>query len=98
MAFATADHWGAVTIANQGCGGAITIANQGCGTSPVIQARIFDRFFSTGGVGDGLGLGFGMIARHGRTLEVHGVPGSRTSARRSVKALGPGVAADPGWL
>lgn len=62
---------------------AVRIDDQGYGMSPEVRARMFDPFFTTRGVGGGLGLGltaaYGIIARHGGTIEVQSEPGCGTS-------------------
>ncbi len=61
----------------------VHIDDQGCGMSPEVRARMFDPFFTTRGVGGGLGLGltaaYGIVARHGGTIEVQSEPGCGTS-------------------
>jgi signal transduction histidine kinase len=50
---------------------------------PEVQARIFEPFFSTkeGGRGVGLGLSIvqGIVARHGGTIDVTSTPGKGTT-------------------
>lgn len=61
----------------------VHIEDQGCGMSPEVRERMFDPFFTTRGVGGGLGLGltaaYGIVARHGGTVEVQSEPGCGTS-------------------
>lgn len=61
----------------------VRIDDQGCGMSPEVRARMFDPFFTTRGVGGGLGLGltaaYGIVARHGGTIDVQSEPGCGTS-------------------
>jgi two-component system, NtrC family, sensor kinase len=60
------------------------VKDQGHGISKEIRSRIFDPFFSTkGGETDGLGLAvcFGIVHRHGGTIDFHSEPGSGTTFR-----------------
>jgi two-component system NtrC family sensor kinase len=59
----------------------VSIADTGPGIAPEHLSRIFDPFFTTKEKGTGLGLSvvFGIIERHGGTLEVDSRVGSGTS-------------------
>jgi CheY-like chemotaxis protein len=62
----------------------ITIADTGVGMYPEIRSRIFDPFFTTkgkAGLGLGLAVSFGIIRRHGGTIEVDSEYGKGTEFR-----------------
>jgi len=62
----------------------ITIADSGVGMYPEIRSRIFDPFFTTkgkAGLGLGLAVSFGIIRRHGGTIEVDSEYGKGTEFR-----------------
>ncbi|MBI5545686.1 MAG: hypothetical protein HY901_17500, partial [Deltaproteobacteria bacterium] len=67
-----------------------TIADYGCGMSPEVRARMFDPFFTTRGVGGGLGLGltaaYGVVTRHGGTIDVESEPGCGTEVKVRLPA------------
>lgn len=56
----------------------VSISDTGCGISPEYLSRVFDPFFTTKPVGEGTGLGlsisFGIVKRHGGTIEVKSQP------------------------
>jgi two-component system, NtrC family, sensor kinase len=58
----------------------IAIADTGVGITPEVQSRIFEPFFTTRDVGQGKGLGlsiaWGIVEKHGGTIEVTSTPGS----------------------
>jgi len=60
------------------------VKDQGHGISKEIRSSIFEPFFSTkGGKTEGLGLAvcFGIVHRHGGTIDFHSEPGSGTTFR-----------------
>lgn len=63
----------------------IDIADTGCGIRPEHLKRIFDPFFTTRPVGKGTGLGlslaYGIVQKHGGTIEVNSEPGVGTTFR-----------------
>jgi two-component system, NtrC family, sensor kinase len=66
----------------EGDSAVITIGDNGCGIELNELRRIFDPFFTTKPVGEGTGLGlsitYGIIEKHGGTINVESVPGSGT--------------------
>jgi nitrogen fixation/metabolism regulation signal transduction histidine kinase len=83
--FLTSHEWfGGIRVSTRTAGEriVITIADTGAGISPEHLRRIFDPFFTTKEVGKGTGLGlsivYGIIQRHGGTIDVTSVPGSGT--------------------
>jgi PAS domain S-box-containing protein len=69
------------------------ISDDGRGMPPDVRARIFEPFFSTkeGGRGVGLGLSIvqGIVARHGGTIEVDSEPGKGTTFTVTLPVRGP---------
>jgi CheY-like chemotaxis protein len=60
----------------------LDISDTGVGIPDAIKAQVFDPFFSTkGNLGTGLGLSisYGIITRHGGTIEVASTPGEGTT-------------------
>jgi two-component system NtrC family sensor kinase len=88
---------GTVTLTLAGRGGAVvaSVADDGRGMAPEVRERIFEPFFSTkdGGRGVGLGLSIvqGIVARHGGVIDVTSEPGRGTtfSVRLPLRAPGP---------
>jgi two-component system NtrC family sensor kinase len=64
----------------------LSVADQGVGIPPEILPRIFEPFFSTKGVGEGIGLGlsvaYGIVREHGGWIDVQSVP--RSGSRFSI--------------
>ena len=63
----------------------IAIRDTGCGMTPEVRARVFDPFFTTRGIGGGIGLGltasYGIVTRHGGVIELDSTPGKGTTVR-----------------
>ena len=61
----------------------IEVADTGCGMTEETQKRIFDPFFTTKPVGSGTGLGlsiiYGIIKKHGGSIEVQSIRGQGTT-------------------
>ncbi|MFB9288583.1 sensor histidine kinase [Pseudoduganella plicata] len=72
----------AVASAVEGTRLRITVTDNGPGIAPQHLARLFEPFFTTNGVGQGLGLGlsicYSVVQRHGGQLSADSVPGVRT--------------------
>lgn len=67
----------------------ITIADTGVGMSNEVKSRIFDPFFTTkgeAGLGLGLAVSFGIIRRHGGSIDVDSLEGSGTEFRITLPA------------
>jgi two-component system NtrC family sensor kinase len=66
----------------------ITISDTGDGIEPDHLRKIFDPFFTTKPVGEGTGLGlsisYGIIEKHGGTIEAESVPGAGSTFRVSI--------------
>ena len=79
------DGEGRVRITSEAVEGAvrITIADSGEGMSEEVRARIFEPFYTTRDVGEGRGLGlsiaWGIVEKHGGTIEVESAPGAGSS-------------------
>lgn len=71
-----------ITTTSQGDEIEVAIKDTGQGIPKECLDRIFDPFFTTKKVGDGMGLGlsicFGIVDRHGGTIQVDSVAGSGT--------------------
>jgi len=66
----------------------ITITDTGGGIEPEYLSKIFDPFFTTKPVGEGTGLGlsisYGIIEKHGGTIEADSVSGAGTTFRVAI--------------
>lgn len=81
------DGKGTITITTradpEGDGVILTFQDTGCGIPPELREKIFEPFFTTKPVGAGTGLGlsivYGVIQRHGGTIEVDSEVGVGTT-------------------
>ncbi|MFA6499516.1 MAG: ATP-binding protein [Desulfurivibrionaceae bacterium] len=78
---AIAGKTGIITVRTEEMGGSIAVQFQdnGQGITPEDKERLFEPFFSTKSAAKGTGLGltvsYGIVARHGGTIEVESTPG-----------------------
>jgi PAS domain S-box-containing protein len=75
------------------------VADDGVGISAETRERLFEPFFSTkddGGSGLGLAIVFGIVERHGGTIEVDSAPGRGTLFRLAFPAAAQPAAPDAG--
>jgi two-component system, NtrC family, sensor kinase len=79
------DGVGSVKVRSSVAGGSvmIEITDSGAGMTPEVQARVFEPFFTTRDVGQGKGLGlsiaWGIIRKHGGSIQVSSTPGEGSS-------------------
>ncbi|MEX2207625.1 MAG: ATP-binding protein [Myxococcota bacterium] len=79
---------GTVIVRTRDLGGdrvAVEVEDDGCGLDPASIERIFDPFYTTKPVGKGTGLGlaisYGIVARHGGSIQVTSAPGRGSTFR-----------------
>jgi signal transduction histidine kinase len=76
---------GTLSIAARADGGyvCVDVSDTGCGMGKDTQSRIFDPFFTTKPVGKGTGLGlsiiYGILKKHGGSVDVHSEEGQGTT-------------------
>jgi two-component system NtrC family sensor kinase len=70
----------------------VRVVDNGCGISPEIRSKVFEPFFTTRGVGGGVGLGltaaYGIITRHGGRIELFDRFGGGTEVLITLPAVG----------
>lgn len=68
----------------------IEVVDDGVGMTPEVQAHMFDPFFTTRGVGQGMGLGLAIchaiVTAHGGTITASSAPGQGTTVRVELPA------------
>ena len=77
------------------------LTDTGLGMTEEIRARVFDPFFTTNGVGKGIGLGlsmaYGIIGQHGGTMAVESQEGQGSTFTVYLPRIdAPEVASPPG--
>jgi len=77
----------------------IEVRDTGCGIPEPNLPRIYEPFFTTKAVGKGVGLGlsvaYGIIQRHGGTIDVHSKDGAGTTFTVRLPRKPPGQADEP---
>jgi signal transduction histidine kinase len=75
----------------------ISIEDNGCGIATSAIGRIFEPFYTTKSVGEGMGLGlaivYGIVVRHGGSIQVSSHPGAGSCFRLAFPAGAAGSAA-----
>ena len=68
-----------VTVNSDGEEAVLQVADNGCGMPPEVQAKVWEPFFTTKGVGEGTGLGLDTVQRivkkHRGNIQVTSKPG-----------------------
>ncbi len=94
---------GTITVSSHPARGAegveLQFADTGCGIPPEVRDKIFEPFFTTKPPGKGTGLGlsivYGVIQRHGGTIQADSLPGCGTTFTVTLplefKEPGPGL-------
>jgi signal transduction histidine kinase/ActR/RegA family two-component response regulator len=80
---------GTLTLASDESDGqiVISVSDTGTGMSPEVRSRIFDPFFTTkgkAGLGLGLAVSYGIIRRHGGSIEVDSEQGAGSTFRLTL--------------
>ena len=83
-----------VALRQEGARAVLEVRDGGPGVDPAIRDRIFEPFFTAGkaeGTGLGLFVSYGIVERHGGTLEVGSAPegGARFTVRLPLADLYP---------
>jgi two-component system NtrC family sensor kinase len=69
----------------------VAIADTGIGIDPTVKERIFEAFFTTKKMGEGMGLGLsitcGIVEDYGGRIEIDSTPGQGTTFRLSFPAV-----------
>jgi signal transduction histidine kinase/CheY-like chemotaxis protein len=82
---------GVLTLSAGDCGNSVvlSVADSGTGMTSGVSSRIFDPFFTTkgkAGMGLGLAVSFGIVRRHGGTIEVDSQVGCGSTFKISLPA------------
>jgi signal transduction histidine kinase/CheY-like chemotaxis protein len=76
----------------------VSVSDTGCGMSPEVCAKVFDPFFTTkglSGMGLGLAVSYGVISRHGGSIDVESDVGRGTTFCVRLPAAGRASASEP---
>ena len=86
-----------VSVRPRDAGVVVEVSDTGAGMTPQIQALIFEPFFSTKAIGEGMGLGLAlchaMVTDAGGTIEVESAPGKGSTFRLVLPAASAVVVA-----
>ena len=76
----------------EGGAAAVAISDTGCAIKPEHLSKIFDPCFTTKPVGEGTGLGlsitYGIVERHGGSINVESSPGAGTTFTVTIPVSG----------
>lgn len=92
---------GALQVSSRVVDGAvcISITDNGCGIAPELQGRVFDPFFTTRAVGQGMGLGLtvcrDIVRAHQGSIELRSTPGAGSTFTIRLPLPAPGGSTTP---
>jgi PAS domain S-box-containing protein len=88
-----------VGLVTQGDTVVVTVRDTGTGIPAAIRHRVFEPFFTTRAVGDGMGLGLpvckSIVESLGGTIEIDSIEGAGTTVRVTLRAYRDAAAAVP---
>jgi signal transduction histidine kinase/ActR/RegA family two-component response regulator len=91
---------GKITLAarNEGTSVVLSVSDTGVGMTGEVRSKIFDPFYTTkgtAGLGLGLAVSFGIIRRHGSTIDVESQTGAGTTFRIAFPVVSVAETAEP---